>query len=398
MANAHIPKHSFCSPGCDGRKFSNYSFHRLVLTATCYFSILFSSVATDAARKFSVSGKVEYKFWIGDQLAEQQTNSFEVSVDGCSTLIVSQENPLIPYDSNSVQVEKYEHNANSTSSWFTAYFKERLGSERLDDGRRTIKTSQGQKTVIEHNAFVDIYTNSAPPNHIGLITPAWLAYASSCAWPSANTNKVYPMAFMGPGWPHIGGNTLTCNVSKSKNYPNAIERVVEYADEKVLIFVNETHKRFLGKEAFPDLYKQGYTNAVFEVLTWTNFNEIFLPLRFRLTRFIPRYGGKSVDELDTLAIYEGVGESFDKSIIGPVTRRSAPQWSRIADYRFSPPNGEPAIYTAKDGKILTSSDLQLLKQPNTEAANGGVIRLALILMAVVPIAFVFLWKKARNKK
>lgn len=354
------------------------------------------TVRADVA--YEIHGKVEYKFWIAGTVAEQETNSFSLTATESNSLISV---PGIPAPEGR-QVETYEHISTPGSSWFTTVFKDQPDDSLRNPDGLVLDTKNKRFDKI-YNTYVDLYTNAFPPVHLGLISPVWLAYASRNALENGKRSLIYPMSFMGPGWPDINGYELECEVHSSTESPYLPDRIIDHADERVFEFVSGIQQKYLHQPPLPELYRQGFTNSIFEVLSWTNTYNLHLPLHFRLTRYVPRIHGKSNQDLDILLTYDGYGDFFDTNLTRQIAfPEKAQSWSRIDDYRFAPEAGRPYIYTTKSGRILSFKELQELKpgeyagatfkQPNTLLIPSIVIGLI-----IFPPFFLFVWKYWKKK-
>jgi hypothetical protein len=374
---------------------------RLKFKFACFVTLLLlvTAFVVRADTGYEIHGKVEYRFWVAGNIADQETNSFSITAIDCRSQIRVSGIPT----PEGRQVESYEHISTPDLSWFTTIFKEQPNdSLRNQDGLILDVTNKRLDKV--YNAYVDLYTNPFPPVHIGLISPVWLAYASRCALGPGKKNMIYPMSFMGPGWPDINGNELKCEVYSSTEAPYLPDRIVEYADESVFEFVSGVQQRYLRQPPLPELYRQGFTNSIFEVLSWTNINNLHLPLHFQLIRYVPKSHGESNKDLDVLLVYEGYGELFDANTTGQIVLpEKAQSWSRVDDYRYASVGGQPYLYTSKSGRILSFKELQELKPGGFSGetivrSNTILVRSMVIGLMISPLIFLFVWNYWKGKK
>jgi len=351
----------------------------------------------DVGSAFTVRGRIEYKYFISGAVAERQTNFFHISIADCKS--VTRVGGLSAPDGR--QVENYELYSTPEMSWFITVFKDQQDSKlRNADGLvLNMKKKQFEKSF---NAFVDIYPNPFPPSHIGLISPVWAAYGSGCALQHGQ-ESTYSLSFLGPGWPSINGQQLKCEVQSSTDAPHLPSQIIEYGDANVFQFVSEVQQNFFGQKPLPEIYKGGFTNSIYEVLSWTNFSGLKLPLRFQLTRYIPKTNGSAANDLSVLLVYEGVADSFEAKSVDLIVPSKAQEWSRITDYRFNKADGKPYMYTTKSGRILSRKELEKSGQASLSSerpfrSNLNVIRFVVIALMATPLIYYFVWRYREKTK
>lgn len=376
------------------KKAANLSFKFVFV----FCLVMFIWLAGWSQTAFSVRGHVVYSFWLADRLVEHYTNTFELTVDGCNAFVRT---PGLKATVGE-QVANYEWTLTPTSSWFVTIFEDLPTGYRTKTGRRIGRDSSNkQQVVMEYNAFADIFTNASAPIHLGLITPTWLAYASSCVL-KGGTNRIAPIAFMGPGWPHVGGENLISLAAISAAIPHLPERITQFGNEAVYEFLNRIQREYLSQGDFPQIYRGGFTNAVYETLSWTNVGNLSLPDRYRVIRFVPKVGGGDSSEVERLLIYEGFADSFSTEVANKIiVPPRLPPWSRVADYRYSAENREPHMYQSSDGATLSYE--QILKNERVSRVGEGSSRsrafvLALMIFPAVLLPVGWIIMQRRNKK
>ena len=342
---------------------------------------------------YNVGGSIEYRFIEGGKVMLAETNQFDVRVRGCHSEI---ETPGIPTGVG-MEVRSHRYTSDGRTCFFVTELAPRPttgAAARLDDGR--LGTKQGNRAEVLVHAFADMRPDAFPPDHAGFVSVAWLAYASSCTLGEEGVGKAPPLVFMGPRWDQYG-HRLKCTWSSSRAAPHLPEYMVEYADEKVFNFTEEA-MTILQKPSFPPLYSQGYTNAIYEVLTWTNLGDLRLPLHFRFSRFIPRVGGVRTNDLDLQLLYDGWASAVSTNRLGEMTLpRSFPQLTRISDYRLGSADDPPIIYMSGKGQVPTLDEAKRIRA-GTQARSLPLRAVVRVVLAVLVVSPAFLWLLCRWRK
>jgi hypothetical protein len=238
-----------------------------------------------------------------------------------------------------------------------------------------------------------------PPNHAGFISAAWLAYASACTLSGAGAGEGPPLLFMGQNWNEYGGHKLKYTWRNSEALPRLPEFIVEYADEEAFSLMEADRTRF-GKPPLPAVYRQGFTNAIYQVMTWTNIAGLHLPLRFRFSRYVPKADGAQTNELEVQLSYDGYANTVSESVTGAVgLALQFPKLTRIADYRLGPPGAQPLLYMSEDGRVPTLDDAKRVRAGIRQSSVGtkSTIRAVLFSLAIGPVVlFLFLWWRRKH--
>jgi len=253
-------------------------------------------------------------------------------------------------DDGIVSVREYEFRTDGQESSFVM---------ALDTDPKEVERSQTESVNDRYGAFVHLYSTPFPPNHTGLMGPVWLALCSGHALKTANKQPMmmYPLIFMGPAWPDVEGPALTAVWNASAQPPYLPAAVTEFADANVFSRVAADVEKWTGVR-LPAVYADGYTNAIYQVLEWTNAAGVHVPRHFRMVGFVPRAHGTAPEQLDVRVAYEGTIRALNVGASNPVVLPlQFPRWSRIMEYRYGRTNGQPYVYTSESGSPLGKEDL-----------------------------------------
>ena len=307
-----------------------------------------SPLSSATAPSYAAKGLLVYKFVHGGEVKFASSNQFEVIVSGnkCKLRSWGMQNE------GSLQVKGYEFTSDGHESSFVREFE----TDKSDIAR-----SQTNGFTHKFNAFVDIYSGVFPPNSSGHFGPIWIALASSSAFSGLGKGgRIPPLFFMGNNWPQIEGNLVDASWLQSEKPPFLPMKFIEHADSIIFEIVRSNYNLMIG-QSFPPVYEHGYTNAVFDVLSWTNISGLFLPKEFVLVGYSPVVGSADAKIVSQRVVYHGVVDSvstnvldFDNLLVGSQT---IPTWSRVSEYRFGKTNGSPIVYTSNSGLPLTGSEL-----------------------------------------
>ncbi len=399
--NGHRMKSMHAFQSClKGRGF-RASVIRLVFSihvvCSAYLSIRVSA-QTAANSAFGVTGRVEYRFYDDGKVVDSETNAFEFLTDGSVFVIRT----FPPSNETGLKVEYYEYTSDSTISFLVTKFAPLAANTnlfdkskliRLPDGRPGVNTGKGTVSAI-NEAFADIRPDSMPPNHIGFVFMPWLAYAPDKVFSlDGRKVKLPPFGFVGPSWPGYQGHKVEMRWTKS-DYSRLNPQVLfEYADGELFLFTQEQRKQF-GLPMLPTSYEQGYTNATYQVLSWTNIVDLLIPLHFRYTKFIPRLNSSNSNDLDIQLTYDGLANGFKLGVETLSLPWKLPNWTRVTEYRFSASQAQPHTYVAENGQILTRSEIEAReKQLNISVAarSGQIRRIILIILALCTFPLVLIY-------
>lgn len=372
-----------------------------ILLIACLFAS-FRALGVEGFLTYDLTGILRYEFMHQGAVIRATTNNFEVSIRGEGTRIRSIGIPA----HGSVKVRSYEHIYDGETSAFITTFD--LDPEVVD------KSNTGSLDQL-HSSWVSLYKTPFPPNHTGLLGPVWIATASSAFLSKfSGRAEMPPLYFIGNNVLDIGENPWVSSwYALAQETPQLPMQLAELASVDIFQAANSNYALF-AKADFPSFYRAGYTNAVFQVIEWTNTMGLKLPKVFKLTGFSPDPRGRSSTDLIPQVIYYGEIQSvssgdFEKLQV-PV---QFPKWTKIADYRYGLTNGQPFRYTSEFGRTLPERDLlsgayleehyarrQQLARLTQNTTPRKAFRIALCALAIVPIALIFSWyaKNRRNTK
>jgi hypothetical protein len=333
------------------------------IIAICLATLSQSAISEPS---YDVVGNLQHRILLDGKLFYAQTNEFAVQVRGSLVRIRAWE---FTNNENVVPVKDYVFVTDGSTGYQITTF---------DVNPNAVAKSQTDvgKQLRTFNAFVDVFTNTCPPNMTGNMGPVWIATASTAFMQrqgqrGGNMYAEYPVC---PDWPDIGGERLKASWSLSGQLPYLPESLVEYADKGVFNVVNNFFERWKQK-TFPQIYKDGFTNAVYEVLNWKNVGGLHIPSHFRLTSYLPMYDGSRASQLQVQSTYDGYIRTITTTQLDAITvSPKIPTWSRINEYRYGTIDNHPITYTSQTGDLLTKNEvLKLMRGGVQFAAKSNII-------------------------
>ena len=331
---------------------------------------------------YNLTGSLQRQVFFKDEIFYKTTNNYEVQVRGSRVRIHTWNVPSYGV----VQIKDFEFITDGKKSCFITAF---------DLDPKSVETSQKPGANKMFNTIVDIYTNVFPPNDGGYLGPIWIATASGSILKSqGNGEAINASLFMCPDWPDINGHKLRASWEVSTEPPYLPETLIEYSDAETFNIVSKFYNRW-KKLPFPSIYESGYTNAVYNILSWTNIDNLKLPKHFQLKGFIPRFDGIDSSQLQVQVMYDGYIESVDATATNPIIfpdRFSA--WSRIDEYRYGTINDRPIVYTSKSGDLLSKDEIirranhldQVITEVDATATrNRGIVIAIMCASLLLPI-------------
>lgn len=329
---------------------------------------------------YEMDGDIESRYLRQDGEWASITNWFEVSVSGCRSAIRtgSMGDPAVEY---------FEYVCDGTkSALLIKYYPPEVRG--LTGRRRPI-----------NQANLIINPGSVPEYGFGLITPVWLACASSCFF-QKNGSQIEPIFYMGPGFRehHL---KVEANWSLAGTNPKLPEWMCDFTDGKAYKDENGVFQT----EPVPTPFDKPTTNAVFSVLSWTKLGDLHLPSKWQVIQYKPNFTSQTleVQKIDTAymtAVRDGT--SRDSFAI------QAPEYTRVTD-RTLEARGVPVAefsYISTNGKILSLSEMS--QQRNfMPILKEGVKRVlvpkkrsplvvAVLILCFVAVAAVWKWRTAER--
>ena len=312
MANAHISKYGFSSPGCDGRKLFMHCFHRAaglvnffrqrlklyqyheltpfrfgkIIAGTQKFAMrvvqltfVISLTTTTAAVEFEASGEIQYtqyKYQRPGEIFEEMAFSFLVIRSGSSWSIET-------------RPQKPQHVSVSLAAW---------------DGQRLYYFSSIEEWVrsqaqtgraVSPNTVEGAVLPTEIPNVLAAhqLSPIWLMYCSA-NYLNGRTNGglIEPSATRST----VSGANLQIGLEFYQqafwnlNSENGLPSSVAYYDDGQMR--DETGKL---KHTWPPPFDKGFTNALFTVSERIGTDAGSLPMEATLDVFVPNLITKKLD-------------------------------------------------------------------------------------------------------
>lgn len=169
----------------------------------------------------------------------------------------------------------------------------------------------------------------------------WLGLASGCYFQKAETGKLAPL------W---SGNKL------NKTLVGA-----EWESFKTSPYLPKQVAYFQGPGRFPAPYDQGWKEAEFTVVAFTNADGLTIPLEYTYTQFRPRQNAKDKAEVDRqYEVHVKVqAVSFIKGF--PVTRPAVDGITLIGEARLSDKTAAQIVYTSTNQELPSQPEERAIK-------------------------------------
>lgn len=262
----------------------------LIISFLCYPIV-------SKAYEYTVEGEIIYKMYMKEgEVFDSQTNEFEVFVKDREWLI-----KMTPKETN-IAVLRYD-----------------VGSDGYDTYRVDMLNSALYKALAAKSLATRKSTNSVDISRIqlawvgpgvmpffdnALAPPVWLAYASTSYFQDTTNTSLNPL------W-QLQRPALLYMIPKVpaewelfKGQPYLPLRVTYYSDGKV--YSERTNAWEVGFDARdePKPFDGGYSHTVYAVTATTNLGKLQLPLEFKITDYVPKYGNTN-KEVRVWLTYEG---------------------------------------------------------------------------------------------
>lgn len=280
---------------------------------------------------YEMDGNIESRYLRRDGRWGSNSNWFEVSVSGCRSAIRTG-------GMGDKAIDYFEYVSDGTNSELLIKYKPR--KEFLWNPKAPI-----------NQANVTINSGVIPEYGFGMITPVWVACASSCFFQKAG-GPIEPIFFWDPGLReyHL---KVKANWSLSAQNPQLPERVCDFTDGKDY---NWEHG-ILKTEPLPKPFDKPATNCIFSVLSWTRLGDLHLPSKWQAVYYQPDLTNQTlevrmIDTAYTTAVRSGTSRtSFEIQ---------APEYARITDCTLEA-QGVPVrhyTYISTNGNILSLSEIR----------------------------------------
>jgi hypothetical protein len=267
-------------------------------------------------------------------------------------------------------VESLEYGTDGRNSYLMfRYATNLLDIIEIEPGtwtRRKVHLDTPRKHLNDATLFIN--SGSVPEYEFGLIVPVWLAYASSCYHKRLNIKEGRAEPLFPLGVPRAYHVTTKSDWRLSLSLPNVPVFRRDYADGKSYTEFNNS----LVVHSAPKEEVRRAILSVYEVRSWTNFDNLTLPLAFEIRRYGPRRRDADTNEPDPEFVYEGQGLGFQitsgTTNFSPVILAN----TRVIDYRDLAATHGPIVllYTNASGRSLGIEQLKGLPSYSMRTATG----------------------------
>lgn len=323
-----------------------------------------------AGEPYEVKGEISYVDYLQNTNRHYLTVSFTIAVDSPKWFIHGESQNGYDYQEASYDGENLYYLANFASD----IEKQRAGGKRMADNIGTCWAFKGE---ILHTELAHKFT------------PIWLAYASGAYFQSRSNALVEPAITYGvSSWEYEYSDRFKQRGvwTLQSDWPHLPSEVIYFEDGM---------RRVRG---YPQLarpcqapYDNGYTNAIYQVLRFTNVNGLVLPALARLDTYVPMDKGTSSNDLKHISTYEislhsvrstGFTASFKPAMAGVFS---------VSDLRFSQIG--PLMYKTKkwlsEKEVMTIPEYRY-KVNRYEMTRGTRVFIVslLTLLFVSPLFFI----------
>jgi hypothetical protein len=353
------------------------------------------SVAVGAHEAYEAHGSLEQRWLKTDLSWGTTTNWFWAVVSNCNCIIRTG-------GMADNAVEYFEYWSDGVSSTLLTKY---APSTNVFVAARPFKNGVSLKTnsvpyKVLNDATLIINHGVIPEYGFGLITPVWLALASSCFYQSAVSNKSDPVIFIGAGF-RESNLKVASRWHLADTPPRLLEWMCTISDG---YRYHEEHDTLI-KERLPSPFNKSFTNAWYSVLNWTNVNGLVIPRDWTLIQLRPSTGE---DVLETNMITSGRTQKVFLSRAEQDLGLPIPPNTRVLD-RTLPSQGIPireCAYFTTNGQLLGIGELKkqlnfpLMLADARQSAYASTRRRAVLAVSLVllcfPVAMV-LWRSRHRQ-
>jgi hypothetical protein len=241
---------------------------------------------------------------------------FELSVSNCHWLIRTR-------PSNST-TDYHETAGDGTSVWTVRLLKSDIEKRKQGGAADSLNVADGE-----------VFPLGAPPYDSSYASPLWLAYASGCYFSSLKDAKVMPVYSISRD-PEVlvAGVRVGAEWTLHEGMLKLPERVLYSNDGTRVTWDPRQRRTSVDRKESP--WDRPFTNAIFQVITFTNVAGLDFPARCLLTRYSPNYSSRTALDIIVAEETEAV---LTNIIVGPVNSRLVPEipgLTFIGDFRFLP--------------------------------------------------------------
>ena len=353
------------------------------------------SIAVCAREAYEAHGSVEQRWLKTDLSWGTTTNWFWAAVSNCNCIIRTG-----GMADNAVEYFEYWSDGVS-STLLTKYapLTNLLVATRPLKNGVSLKTNSVPYKVL-NDATLIINHGVIPEYGFGLITPVWLALASSCFYQCAVSNKSDPVIFIGPGF-----RESNLKVASGWRLADTPPRLLEWMCTICDGYKYHEEHDTLIKERLQSPFNKAFTNAWYSVLNWTNVNGLLIPREWTLIQLRPSAGR---DFLETNMITSGRTEKVVLSEVEQDLGLPIPPNTRVLD-RSLPSQGIPIreyAYFTTNGQLLSIPELKrqlnfpLMLADARQSAYSSTRRRTVLAVSLVllcfPVAMV-LWRSRHRQ-
>ncbi len=356
-------------------------------------SVFFPSLGK--AQGYKVGGTLDASYFVNGTLTKERHTHFDIRVNECA------------------------FNVRTFLSGGTNYYE--WGSDGRDLYRILIAPAsyEGMHKTPTNNVPYAAYIstlNSLPLDDGSLNQYVWLAYASQCFLLSSTNGILEPMWQMDD--PSLKTNHFSMAAQIETNASGLPSRVVYMNDGFYRGIDPETKQQI--KRQLPPPYNKGFTNAIYECISWRPVDKIVIPDQFRFTLFRTPLGIQG--SLQPRLIVNGFTTTVESYSGGPDFKPTFNGRGSVWDYRATGSIQITATsnitysyigYVTTNGGWLTSNQLgkailqhdsyerhQYIEQKSDQpSAQQRVSYGTLAVMIIVSLVFLFAaWKSVAMKQ
>jgi len=337
------------------------------------------------ADSFFVEGSAKMRLYAPDGSSnDQATMLFTLSVENCRWLLRFKRDYQ---GADGTHAPDYQEvSCDETNVYFLSNIKsevERLKASHTNVGPNVANglTYPGQ---VFHHRLAD---------EVGAI---WLAYAATCYFQSQTSSFIEPaMAFDGFGGTYepAGHEKLRAEWTLTSSKPNLPAQVVYFGDG---------YKTIRGRRAkLAPPYDRGFTNAIYQVATFTNVSGLTLPLDASLKVFTSRPGAAVAEDLRVLVEYRVHLTSAGKSVDAVTFQPALPGVTLLDDRRVGPlqyfaTNQWPQVAMLDTGAYFMQ--LRAINANPPPARRPLSLRIFMIVTLLLPIVAYMVWRRKTGVK
>jgi AraC-like DNA-binding protein len=231
----------------------------------------------------------------------------------------------------------------------------------------------------------------------------WLAYSSGCYFASRTNNQIEPVYWFG-GQPFFDDRlTLPAEWSLHEQPPHLPSRVVYFNDGLIRgIGQDGMAKTFPNQEP----YSGGFTNAIYQVISYAQIGKHTLPAEFSLLLYRPKPDGKSRSEVIATRAFTfritsshpiEPAEQFIPTIPGVTSVKDRRFLETIgSDYNYVITNRWPAIVEIQGNPRYKATVMMRAKQNESKAGKTKTYSTVAVLIVISLISAAVLLRSTRT--